>query len=56
MGQLASSLDHAGGLGAFVAEGATIITHDVNKGFFEQSFAAPRTIQPDKLAQSAKRR
>jgi glyoxylase-like metal-dependent hydrolase (beta-lactamase superfamily II) len=47
--------DHAGGLGAFVAEGATIITHDVNKGFFEQSFAAPRTIQPDKLAQSGKK-
>ena len=47
--------DHAGGLGAFVAEGATIITHDVNKGFFAQSFAAPRTIQPDKLAQSHKK-
>jgi hypothetical protein len=47
--------DHAGGLGAFVAEGATIITHDVNKGFLEQSFAAPRTIQPDKLAQSGKK-
>src|SRR5215831_3205667 len=47
--------DHAGGLGAFVAEGATIITHDVNKGFFERTFAAPRTIQPDKLAQSHKK-
>jgi glyoxylase-like metal-dependent hydrolase (beta-lactamase superfamily II) len=47
--------DHAGGLGAFVAEGATILTHDVNKGFFEQSFAAPRTVKPDKLAQSGKK-
>lgn len=47
--------DHAGGLGAFVAEGATIITHDVNKAFLEQSFAAPRTVQPDKLAQSGKK-
>src|SRR5438128_815243 len=47
--------DHAGGLGAFVAEGATIVTHDVNKGFFMRSFAAPRTIQPDKLAQSHKK-
>jgi glyoxylase-like metal-dependent hydrolase (beta-lactamase superfamily II) len=47
--------DHTGGLGAFVAEGATIITHDVNKAFFEQSFAAPRTVQPDKLAQSGKK-
>jgi glyoxylase-like metal-dependent hydrolase (beta-lactamase superfamily II) len=47
--------DHAGGLGAFVAEGATIITHDVNKTFLEQSLAAPRTVQPDKLAQSGKK-
>jgi glyoxylase-like metal-dependent hydrolase (beta-lactamase superfamily II) len=47
--------DHAGGLGAFVAEGATIITHDVNKAFLEQSLAAPRTVQPDKLAQSGKK-
>jgi glyoxylase-like metal-dependent hydrolase (beta-lactamase superfamily II) len=47
--------DHAGGLGAFVAEGAIIITHDVNKAFFEQSFAAPRTVQPDTLAKSGKK-
>jgi glyoxylase-like metal-dependent hydrolase (beta-lactamase superfamily II) len=47
--------DHAGGLGPFVAEGVTIITHDVNKAFFEQSFAAPRTVQPDTLAQSGKK-
>ena len=47
--------DHAGGLGAFAADGATIITHDANKVFLEQSLAAPRTIQPDKLAQSGKK-
>jgi glyoxylase-like metal-dependent hydrolase (beta-lactamase superfamily II) len=47
--------DHAGGLGPFVAEGAIIITHDVNKAFLEQSLAAPRTVQPDKLAQSGKK-
>jgi glyoxylase-like metal-dependent hydrolase (beta-lactamase superfamily II) len=47
--------DHAGGLGAFAAEGATIITHDSNKAFLEQSLAAPRTIQPDKLTQSGKK-
>ena len=47
--------DHAGGLGPFVAEGAIVITHDVNKAFFEQSLAAPRTVQPDKLAQSGKK-
>jgi glyoxylase-like metal-dependent hydrolase (beta-lactamase superfamily II) len=47
--------DHAGGLGAFVAEGATIVTHNISKAFFEQSLAAPRTVQPDKLAQSGKK-
>jgi len=47
--------DHTGGLGPFVAEGATVITHDVNKAFLEQSLAAPRTVQPDKLAQSGKK-
>jgi glyoxylase-like metal-dependent hydrolase (beta-lactamase superfamily II) len=47
--------DHAGGLGAFAADGATIITHDSDKAFLEQSLAAPRTIQPDKLAQSGKK-
>jgi glyoxylase-like metal-dependent hydrolase (beta-lactamase superfamily II) len=47
--------DHAGGLGAFVANGATIITHESNKAFLEQSLAAPRTVQPDKLAQSGKK-
>ena len=47
--------DHAGGLGPFVAEGATIITHDANKAFLEKSLAAPRTVQPDKLAQSGKK-
>jgi glyoxylase-like metal-dependent hydrolase (beta-lactamase superfamily II) len=47
--------DHIGGLGPFVAEGAIVITHDVNKAFFEQSLAAPRTVQPDTLAKSGKK-
>ena len=46
--------DHAGGLGPFVAEGAAIITHAVNKPLLEQALAAPRTVNPDKLAQSGK--
>jgi hypothetical protein len=37
-----------------VAEGATIVTHAINKPFFERAFAAPRTVSPDKLAQSGK--
>jgi glyoxylase-like metal-dependent hydrolase (beta-lactamase superfamily II) len=36
--------DHSGGLGAFVAEGATIITHQNNKKFFEDAFSTPRTL------------
>jgi glyoxylase-like metal-dependent hydrolase (beta-lactamase superfamily II) len=47
--------DHAGGLAAFAAESATIITHDSNKAFLEQSLAAPRTIQPDNLTQTGKK-
>jgi glyoxylase-like metal-dependent hydrolase (beta-lactamase superfamily II) len=47
--------DHAGGLGAFVADGAILVTHESNKAFFEQGLAAPRTVAPDKLAQSGKK-
>jgi glyoxylase-like metal-dependent hydrolase (beta-lactamase superfamily II) len=47
--------DHAGGLGTAVADGAIIVTHETNRAFFQQSLAAPRTIQPDKLAQSGKK-
>ena len=47
--------DHSGGLAAFVAEGATVITHAINKPFFEKAMAAPRTVSPDQLAQSGKK-
>ena len=47
--------DHAGGLGAFVAEGAIVVAHDANKAFYEKALAAPRTVAPDKLAQSGKK-
>ena len=46
--------DHAGGLRAYVADGVTVITHEVNKPFFEQVWARPRTIQPDALSKSPK--
>ena len=48
-------LDHAGGLGAFAAEGATIVTHRSNKAFFDRAFAARRTVSPDALAISKKK-
>jgi glyoxylase-like metal-dependent hydrolase (beta-lactamase superfamily II) len=46
--------DHAGGVRTYVAQGATIVTHDTNKAFFEQVWARPRTIEPDLLSQSPK--
>jgi glyoxylase-like metal-dependent hydrolase (beta-lactamase superfamily II) len=46
--------DHAGGLRTYVAQGATVVTHEVNKPFFEQVWARPRTIAPDTLSQSPK--
>jgi glyoxylase-like metal-dependent hydrolase (beta-lactamase superfamily II) len=47
--------DHSGGLRTMVDAGATIITQDLNKQFYEQAFAAPRTINPDRLEQSKKK-
>ena len=44
--------DHAGGLRTYVAEGITVITHEVNKPFFEQAWARPRTIDPDALSKN----
>jgi len=46
--------DHSGGLRTYVDEGATIVTHEMNKPYYEQAWAAPRTLNPDKLAQSNK--
>jgi glyoxylase-like metal-dependent hydrolase (beta-lactamase superfamily II) len=42
--------DHAGGLRPFVADGATIVTHQGNKGYYEMLFTNPHTITPDKLS------
>jgi glyoxylase-like metal-dependent hydrolase (beta-lactamase superfamily II) len=44
--------DHAGGLSAFVAEGATIVTHENNKEFFENAYSTPRTLLTDSLARA----
>ena len=37
------------------AEGAIIVTHEINKQFYEKVFAAPRTLNPDNLARSKKK-
>ncbi len=47
--------DHSSGLRTFVAEGATILTHQTNKGYFERIFAIPHALNPDKLATAKKK-
>jgi glyoxylase-like metal-dependent hydrolase (beta-lactamase superfamily II) len=46
--------DHSGGLRTWVDEGATIVTHQLNRPYYEQAWAAPRTLNPDRLAKSKK--
>ncbi len=47
--------DHTGGLPAYIAEGATIITHRNNQEFFERALNTPRTLLTDTLAKSPKK-
>jgi len=44
--------DHSGGLRTFVDHGAVIVTQQDNRAFYEQAWAAPRTLGPDRLAAS----
>jgi len=46
--------DHAGGLRTFVDEGSTIVTLQPNQSYYEKIWAAPHTINPDRLAKSQK--
>jgi glyoxylase-like metal-dependent hydrolase (beta-lactamase superfamily II) len=46
--------DHSGGLRTYVDEGATIVTQRDNRRFYEESWAAPRRLNPDALAKSGK--
>jgi glyoxylase-like metal-dependent hydrolase (beta-lactamase superfamily II) len=46
--------DHSGGLRTYVAQGATVITHDSNKAYFEKTFQAPATLAPDMQAKNPK--
>jgi glyoxylase-like metal-dependent hydrolase (beta-lactamase superfamily II) len=47
--------DHSGGIRAFVAEGATVVTHEVNRPFFERALAAPAAVTPDRLAKAPRK-
>jgi glyoxylase-like metal-dependent hydrolase (beta-lactamase superfamily II) len=44
--------DHAGGLRAAYAEGATIVTHESNENFYERVILVPqpRSLSPDRLS------
>jgi glyoxylase-like metal-dependent hydrolase (beta-lactamase superfamily II) len=47
--------DHLGGVRAYVAAGATIITNEMNVPFYEKIFSAPHTLDPDELAKNPKK-
>ncbi len=41
--------DHLGGVRAYVAEGATVITNEMNVSFYRKIFSEPHTLAPDAL-------
>jgi glyoxylase-like metal-dependent hydrolase (beta-lactamase superfamily II) len=47
--------DHAGGVRTYVAEGATVITNEINVPFYENAWSTPHLLDPDMLAKLAKR-
>ncbi len=47
--------DHSGGLRDFVAEGATIVTHQMNESYYRKVWANPHTLSPDRLAQNPRK-
>jgi glyoxylase-like metal-dependent hydrolase (beta-lactamase superfamily II) len=48
-------IDHSSGLRTFVDEGATVVTHEVNRAYYEKLFAAPHTLSPDRLERSKRK-
>lgn len=44
--------DHSAGVRAAVSEGLTVITHQVNRSFYEDLVARQHTIEPDALARN----
>jgi glyoxylase-like metal-dependent hydrolase (beta-lactamase superfamily II) len=48
--------DHASGLAAAVAEGATILTHENNEDVLERLLRYPRTLTTDSLSKATNRR
>jgi glyoxylase-like metal-dependent hydrolase (beta-lactamase superfamily II) len=48
-------IDHSRGVRTFVDEGATIVTHQINRPYFEKLFSAPHALNPDRLAKSKRK-
>lgn len=46
--------DHAGGIRAYAAEGATIVTHEINRPYYERAARNTWSLAPDLLAKSKK--
>ena len=44
--------DHSAGIRAAVSEGLTVVTHELNRSFFEDMLARPHSIVPDALARN----
>jgi glyoxylase-like metal-dependent hydrolase (beta-lactamase superfamily II) len=47
--------DHSSGVRTYALEGATIVTHEINRAFFERAAANTRNFSPDRLARSGKK-
>ena len=47
--------DHSGGLRSAVAEGATLVTSELSRPFFETTMANPNSIKPDAMQISGKK-
>jgi glyoxylase-like metal-dependent hydrolase (beta-lactamase superfamily II) len=47
--------DHASGVRTYAAEGVTIVTHEVNRPYFERAAVNSWTLAPDRLAKSKKK-
>ena len=47
--------DHAGGLRTYVAEGATVVTHERNAAYYASAWRRPRTLNPDRLAKAKRK-
>jgi len=48
-------IDHSGGIRAYAAEGVTIVTHELNRPYYERAAANSWSLAPDRLAKSKKK-